>query len=346
MSSPSSSPFEFVKRGASILTFKIGDQNIVQSFPTEALFSSVPHPHFGETIGRTTNRVKDAVLPNLNGGKTYKLAANNGPNSLHGGAVGWGKKDWDGPHAFKDEKSGRDGVLFKYLSKDGEEGYPGTLEARTKYVGYTETKEGREETVLEIEYECEFVGDECEETVIGMTNHSYFNLNLPAPTIEGHVITLSTPIHQQITPAGIPTGKLIPHPEVPSEPNTPFTLGTDKPDPDDCFVLNQDPSSIPIDTRPLPLQKLITLAHPASKLHLEVYSTEPAFQFYTGRFVDVPEVDDGKGEKVPKRGRRAGMCVEPSRWVDCAGNEEWRSMCLLKKGGVFGAKCVYRGWKE
>jgi len=160
------SAFTFIPRGASIQEFLVAGHNLVQNFPEAALYASVPHPYFGETIGRTTNRIKDAVIHNLNG-KTYKLNANNGENNLHGGVVGWGSREWEGPKAVS--RNEKEGVMFRYMSPDGEEGFPGTIEARVWYVAGME--EGK--TVLEVEYEVELVGDECEETVVGMTNHRY-----------------------------------------------------------------------------------------------------------------------------------------------------------------------------
>lgn len=107
-------------------------------------------------------------------------------------------------------------------------------------------------------------------------------------------------------------------------------------------MLNPDsPGSVPIDTRSSPLNKLVAAYHPDSKIHLEVYSTEPAFQFYTGKYVDVPAV-----EGAPARGARAGFCVEPSRWVNAVNVPEWKNQVVLKKGETFGARIVYKAWKE
>lgn len=87
------------------------------------------------------------------------------------------------------------------------------------------------------------------------------------------------------------------------------------------------------------------MSHPTTKLSLEILSTEPAFQFYTGEHIDVPELESSSGEKIAARGARAGIAVEPSRYVD-AQRSEWRGQCLLKKGEVWGAKSQYRAWKE
>ena len=119
-----------------------------------------------------------------------------------------------------------------------------------------------------------------------------------------------------------------------------FTLGPVEPDIDDCFVVDPSKaSSIPLDTRSSPLTKLVAAYHPESKIHLEVLSTEPAFQFYTGKYIDVPAVDG-----VPARGPRAGFCVEPSRFVNAINVPEWRNQVLLKKGEVYGSRVVYKGW--
>ena len=158
------SAFTFIAQGAAIQEFKVDGQNIVLGFPEAKFYKSHNAPYFGETIGRTTNRVKDAQMHHLNG-KTYSLHANDGPNCLHGGAQGWGKKDFHGPVPVN--RNGKEGVHFTYLSKDGEEGYPGTVECK---VWYTAGKEDGK-TVLDVEYQVEFVGGECEETVVGVTNH-------------------------------------------------------------------------------------------------------------------------------------------------------------------------------
>jgi len=104
--------------------------------------------------------------------------------------------------------------------------------------------------------------------------------------------------------------------------------------------MNPDPKSVKLDTRGDKLAKLCSLYHPKSGMHLEALSTEPAFQFYTGEYIDVPAVDGN-----PYIGKRAGICIEASRYIDCTNNPEWRGMVVLKKGQVWGSRTVYRGWK-
>jgi aldose 1-epimerase len=168
-----SDSFTFLPQGAIIQEFKVGGRNIAQGFPSAASYKSEHSPFFGETIGRVANRVSGAKIDSLNG-KSYALAANNGPNSLHGGVAGWGKRDFEGPIPV--QRNGREAVLFKYLSKDGEEGYPGTVELRTWYIAGLVKDEGVEKTSLEIEYEVELVGDEVEETAVAVTNHRYVRI--------------------------------------------------------------------------------------------------------------------------------------------------------------------------
>ncbi|KAF2018315.1 galactose mutarotase-like protein [Aaosphaeria arxii CBS 175.79] len=325
--------FTFLPLGAIIQEFKVKGQNIVQGFPTAELYKQHNAPYFGETIGRIANRVSGAKINSLNG-KEYPLAVNNGPNSLHGGVEGWGKRVWEGPTAV--ERDGKQATLFKYTSVDGEEGYPGTVEVRVWYTQEKASHDGVEKEILYIEFEAELVGDEVSETAVNITNHSYFNLT-GASSIAGTDVTLITNKYQVVDDGGIPTGPIEEYPGVTS--NKTFTLGEKEPDIDDCFVVNTDSASIPIDTRSQPLNTVASFYHPDTKIHLEVGTTEPAFQFYTGKYIDVPAV-----EGVPARGARSGFCVEPSRYVNAINVPEHRSQVVLKKGEKYGSKIVYRGW--
>lgn len=95
-------------------------------------------------------------------------------------------------------------------------------------------------------------------------------------------------------------------------------------------MVDSDPSSIPLDTRQRPIKKLCEFRHPNTKLRLEALSTEPAFQFYTGEYVNVAAVDG-----MPARGPRSGLCVEASRYANAINNESWRQMVLLKRGLIY-----------
>lgn len=341
----SDAAFTFLPLGAIIQSFNVNGVNIVQGFPTQELYEQHNSPFFGETIGRVANRLKGAKINSLNGGKEYPLAANNGPNHLHGGVKGWGKRVWKGPtpvgvRSIKgvDNLEGGETVQFTLLSEDGDEGYPGTVEATVTYTAGTQKVGDKVANVLGIEYEAKLV-DGAEETAINLTNHSYFNLS-GGPSIEGTVVTLATDKYLPVDDGGIPTGGPAPFGKG-IEGGKPFTLGAEEPDIDDCFVINEAADSVPLDTRDSILKTLVEAYHPETKIHLEVASTDPAFQFYTGKYIDVPAVGG-----LPARGKRSAFCVEPSRYVNAVNVDEWRSQSLVKKGDVYGARVVYRGWSD
>jgi aldose 1-epimerase len=170
-SSADESIFTFIPLGAILQRVQLGDLNIVQNFPVAELYQAYNNPYFGETIGRVANRISGAKINRLNG-RSYPLAANNGPNSLHGGTVGWGKRVFEGPISV--ERNGSEAIRFKYISPHGEEGYPGTIEVRVYYTTTTVQHDSKHIFVLEAEYEAELVGDDdVEETVVAMTNHRY-----------------------------------------------------------------------------------------------------------------------------------------------------------------------------
>ncbi len=168
-------PFTFLPLGAILQTFNVSGVNIVQGFPTSDLYEQHNDPYMGETIGRVANRISNARLNSLNGGRSYTLTANNGPNSLHGGPVGWGKRTWTGPTPVGIRQipgvEGGESVKFTLVSEDGDEGFPGTVEATVVYTGGTQKEGGKEVIVLGIEYVAELVGG-ADETAINMTNHS------------------------------------------------------------------------------------------------------------------------------------------------------------------------------
>ncbi|KAJ5119600.1 Glycoside hydrolase-type carbohydrate-binding subgroup [Penicillium atrosanguineum] len=331
MSAPEQAEFTFLPLGAIIQEFRVGGKNIVLGFPTQEHYEKYNTAHYGATIGRVANRIKNGLIQNLNG-KEYQLTTNNGPNALHGGEKGWGKRVFDGPHTVK--RHDRDALLFKYRHVDGEEKYPGTVEVR---VWYTASKEGDAKTVLTVEYEVEFVGDECEETVVNITNHSYFNIG-DGPTISGTTAQLATQDYLPLDDTGIPHGTID---KFPRDVTNPFELVATGAHIDDVFVMETDPSKIPLDTRDLPVRRLAEFSNANTGLHLEVHSTEPAFQFYTGKYINIPSID---GAAPHTEG--AGFCVEPSRYVNAINEPEWRKMVLLKKGQIFGCKNVYKAWKE
>lgn len=166
---------------------------------------------------------------------------------------------------------------------------------------------------------------------------SYFNLS-GGSTIEGTEVVLGTDQHLPVDSGDIPLGGVEKYPDISA--NEPFVLGPKEPDVDHCFIMDTDARSVPVDTRSRPLSRLIALSHKDTGLHLEVHSTEPAFQFYTGRHINVPASEHG-----PQRAARSGLCVEPSRYIDAINRPEWRDMCILKQGEKYGSRTRYVAWK-
>ncbi|KAH7489191.1 hypothetical protein KRP22_011406 [Phytophthora ramorum] len=325
---------KFLNQGAKVNAFVVGGRNLVLGFPTPELYIQHCGPHFGETVGRVANRVSGAKVE-LNG-KSYDLIANDGVNSLHGGNT-WGLQDFEGPVPVKNHE-GKDAVQYKFVSPDGDSGFPGTVEFTVTYTQTTsKTQNGKELVELEAEYEAQLVGpDDVQETAINITNHSYFNLS-DRETIDGTQVTLASDQYLVPDDGNIPTGAIETFPGIKAHET--FALGVKEPNVDHCFLMNLDSKSIPLDTRSLPLQLLVSAEHPDTKIHLEVLSTEPSFQFYTGFWNDVPAV-----EGQPARGTRSGFAVEPGRYVNAINTPEWRNQMLLPKGETFGSRIVYRAW--
>lgn len=164
------SSVKFLPQGALIQEFLVKGHNIVLGFDSAHPYTYLNDPHFGETIGRFANRIQDGLVKNING-RNYQLAQNDGTNSAHGGSVGWGKRIFAGPHPC--QRNGKESVQFTYVSPDGEEGYPGTVEMRVWYSASELVEDGCEKIVLEVEYEAELLDKVCNETPINITNHRY-----------------------------------------------------------------------------------------------------------------------------------------------------------------------------
>jgi aldose 1-epimerase len=170
-------PISFLPLGAIIQSFTIGGQNIVLGFPDESLYRSHNVPYFGETIGRYCNRISDGKVVGLNS-RDYEFVKNErGSTSLHGGIVGWGKRVWHGPVIERrDDKTIQ---TFSLRSEDGDQGFPGEVEARVRYTVQKFSRgekgsRGDEEVVLDVDYEVRLVeGQDVSETIVAVTNHGF-----------------------------------------------------------------------------------------------------------------------------------------------------------------------------
>jgi aldose 1-epimerase len=272
--------------------------------------------YFGATIGRYANRISKGKFK-LNG-VTYVLAANNGSNHLHGGVRGFHKLLWETDEISPDGKS----LQLSYISRDGEEGYPGNLTAQVRYT-LTDRNELR--------IDCRAATDK--ETIVNLTNHSYFNLTgNPQNDILRHQLTLYasrfTPIDSELIPTG----------ELRSVRNTPFdfshstAIGARIEMDDEQLRLGQGYDHNFVLDRPElnRLTKAARVYEPDSGRLMDVYTTEPGIQFYTGNFLDGSE--EGKDGLAYRR--RTGFCLETQHFPDSPNHPEFPST-RLKPGQLY-----------
>jgi aldose 1-epimerase len=277
----------------------------------------------GCLVGRYANRIAKGEF--TLDGKKYTLAKNNGPNALHGGPTGFHSRVWT-PKVV----SGPDGDALEltYTSKDGEEGYPGTLSAKVVY-------SLRADGGLVIDYTATTDAP----TIVNLTNHAYFNLAGEGEgTILGHEMQIEADSFTPVDPTLIPTGKLQPVAGTPFDFRKPTAIGARIEAADEQvkvgggydhnFVLNGKAGE---------LRLVAKVGEPKSGRVLEVYTTEPGIQFYSGNFLD--------GSITGKSGRsyvkRAGFCLETQHYPDSPNRPEWPSV-VLRPGQAYRHTTVYR----
>ncbi|MGJ6963370.1 aldose epimerase family protein [Streptosporangium sp. G11] len=257
--------------------------------------------YFGAVVGRYGNRIAGGRFTLE--GHDYELPVNNGPNSLHGGPHGFDTRVW------RITAASDTAVTLEYVSRDGEEGYPGTL---TASVTYTLTGDA-----IRLDYHA--VTDA--PTVLNLTNHSYFNLAGGGDVLK-HVVRIDADHYLPVDATQIPTGELAPVAGTPFDFTSPREIGERITDPllgggyDHCYVLRGG----------------IEVREPAGGLAMEVTTTEPGVQFYTGNFLDGVATAYGK---------HAGLCLETQHFPDSPNRPDFPSV-VLRPGERFASTTTYR----
>ncbi|MCM4157304.1 aldose epimerase family protein [Gramella sp. AN32] len=318
-----------ISYGGIITSLKVPDKNgeykdVVLGFDNIQDYEN-GSPYFGAIIGRYGNRIAKGRF-SLDG-KEYKLDTNDGPNSLHGGNKGFDKVLWNiEPSSGEDEAS----LELSYTSKDGEGGYPGNLETTVTYTLNSNNE-------LHIKYEA----TTDKKTVVNLTQHSYFNLTGDfSKKILDHVVEINADEYLPVDKTLIPTGELKPVKGTPFDFTEPVKIATGMeqensneqlkrgPGFDHCWILNEQDSGV---------RFAASAYEPGSGRFMEVYTNEPALQFYIGNFLDgtLPAKGGGNYEK------RTGFCMETQHYPDSPNQKDFPSV-VLEPGSTYTSETSYK----
>lgn len=280
------------------------------------------HPYFGAIVGRVANRIAGGKFKL--GDKEYTLAKNNGPNHLHGGIKGFDKVIWNAEPIYRSDGVG---VRLSYLSPDGEEGYPGNLSVTVVYLLSNDNE-------LKIEYNA----TTDRETIINLSNHSYFNLlGAENGLILDHELFINANYYTPVDDTLIPTGEIKPVEGTPLDFRKPTKIGTrieqvkvgDNPSGyDHNYVLNGGGVKLDLAAQ---------VYEPTTGRFMEVYTTEPGVQFYSGNFLDGTLT----GKKGVVYNKHHGFCLETQHFPDSINHPNFPSV-VLKPGQMYTQTTVYK----
>ena len=327
LESPSGMVASFTEFGATLVSLEVPDADgkladVVLGFDDVRGYQSDGNQYFGCTVGRVANRVRSGAFE-LDG-RLYQLARNDGDrHHLHGGSVGWGQKLWTGRPVTHPEGQA---LEFRLTSGDGDEGYPGKVEAKVTYVL---TRDGE----LRIDY----LATADSRTPLNMTHHSYFNLGgHGSGGIHDHELRLAASRYTAVDDGLIPTGELAPVDGTPVDFRESTAIGArldalvDGPTIgyDHNFVLDSGGSSEPV--------LAAEVVDPASGRRMQVLTTEPGLQFYSGNFL---KGQQGKGGRT--YAQRSAFCLEAQHFPDSVNVPSFPSI-ILEPGEEYRKTTIYR----
>jgi aldose 1-epimerase len=312
--------------GAKIVSLVVPDKSgkptdVVLGHQTIADYLTSPEPYFGAVCGRYANRIALGKFT-LDGVCYDKLAINNAPNHLHGGTKGFNAVVWDIVSSSDSE------VVLKYISAEGEEGYPGKL---TTTVTYTLDNDNR----FSIDYHAET--DKA--TVLNLTNHAYFNLSGAGnPSIADHLLTINADTYLPVDETAIPYGEPATVADTPMDFRTPFAVGSRINDSfwqlthgngyDHNYILNKSAAG--------ELSFAARCISPQSGIVMDVHTTEPGVQLYTGNWMK-GDFEGKNGQRYPQR---SALCLETQHFPDSPNRPAYPST-VLRPGETFRSKTVH-----
>ena len=313
--------------GGVVVSLKVPDRNDSQADVVLGFNEIEPYfeksPYFGALVGRYGNRIAQGKFT-LNG-EEYTLAQNNGENHLHGGIKSFGRVLWQAEPVQTDSSAG---LTLRYQSLDGEEGYPGTLDVTVEYALTNDN-------ALRIDYHATTDAP----TVVNLTNHSYFNLAGHADgSILDHQVMINADRLVPVDSTLIPTGELTRVEGTPFDFTEPTRVGARIDDDDQqmvygkgydhCWVLNNEDGTLAL---------AATVYEASSGRLMEVLTTEPGVQFYSGNFLD----GSLTGKDGAVYGKRSGLCLETQHFPDSPNQPDFPST-ELNPGEAYETTTVYR----
>ena len=294
-------------------------RDVVLGFDSIRDYITIPSD-FGASIGRYANRINQGRF--TLDGVEYVLPRNNYGHCLHGGPNGFQYQVYDA------RQTGPQELEFTYLSKDGEEGFPGNITCK---VLMTLT----DDNAIDIRYEAETD----QPTIVNMTNHSYFNLDGDAGSNSDHLLTIDADYYTPVDSTFMTTGEIAPVEGTPMDFRTATPVGARIDDFDFVQLKNGNgyDHNWVLNTQRDITHKCVTLESPKTGIVLDVYTNEPGIQVYAGNFLDGTIM----GKKGIVYNQRASVCLETQKYPDTPNKPDWPS-AVLRPGEKYNSHCVFK----